>query len=123
MSHKPPTKTESERIRRIVDLGCIVSRRKWRVYVPPDVHHIVEGYRLGHWFTIPLSPWYHRGVTDTGMSQKEMTELYGPSMALDKPKFEKAFGTEKRLWMIVQRLLKLDRAWPASKIVPRRQVA
>lgn len=121
MSDKPPTKAEAERIQQISRLGCIVSRLRYRVYVPPDIHHIVEGYRLGHFYTIPLSPWYHRGVTESGMSQKEMTRLYGPSLALDKKSFERNFGSEKRLWMIVQRLLKLDRSWPSSKICPRRE--
>lgn len=117
----PPTKAESERIRRIVDYGCIVSRIKWRTYAPPDVHHLLDGGRnIGHWFTIPLSPWFHRGVTLSGMSQKEMTRVYGPSLELDKDAFETAFGTDRYLWEVVQRLFKLDRAWPPSKILPRR---
>lgn len=116
-----PTKAEGERIRRIVNLGCIVTLRRTHTFCPTEVHHIVEGNRrLGHWYSLPLSVWYHRGICYAGMSEREMIRLYGHSLVHGSKLFEQDHGTEKRLWLLVQRLLKLDRTWPRSKIVPRR---
>lgn len=122
MSHSTttPTKAEAERIKRMLRIGCIVTRLKFRTYTPAECHHIVEGYRLGHWWTLPLSPYYHRGVLAPGFDRCDALRLYGPSLADGSKLFEQAHGTEKYLWMLVQRLLKLDRAWPTTKILPRR---
>lgn len=115
-----PTKAEADRIQRVVDYGCIVSRLKWRIYSPPDFHHILSGgVRMGHWYGIALNPWFHRGVCQSGMSQREMTRVYGPSLALDKPAFEHEHGTERYLWELTQRLFGWDRAWPVSKVFRR----
>lgn len=115
-----PTKAEADRIKRVVAYGCIVSRLKWCIYSPPDFHHILDGgRRMGHWYGIALNPWFHRGVCESGMSQRDMTRIYGPSLALDKPAFEAEHGTERHLWEITQRLFGLDRSWPTSKIFRR----
>lgn len=116
-----PTKAEGERIRRIVNMGCIITWRRRRVFSPCEVHHIVEGNRrLGHMYSLPLNVWYHRGICDAGMSPRDMIKLYGHSIIHGSKLFERDHGTERRLWEIVQRLLKLDRTWPGSKILPRR---
>lgn len=115
-----PTKAESDRMTRIVEYGCIVSRLKWRIYSPPDVHHLLDGgRRMGHWYTIPLNPWFHRGICESGMSQRDMARVYGPSMALDLPGFEFEFGGDRYLWEVIQRLHHWDRTWPESKIFRR----
>lgn len=116
----PPTKAESDRLRRISDYGCIISRLKWRIYVPAEIHHLNDcGRNMGHWWTIPLAPWYHRGICHAGMPQREMTRVYGPSMDLDREAFDFEFGGDRRLWIVVQRLFGWDRTWPASKIFRR----
>lgn len=96
---KPPTKSERIRMHLMKhDLGCIVTRIKRGIYAPPDIHHILDGgRRLGHAHTIPLTPWYHRGIITTEHTTKEMLDMFGPSMALDKRAFEKKFGTESEL--------------------------
>lgn len=117
----PPTKAESERLRRISDYGCIVSRLKWHIYVAPDIQHINDGGRnMGHWFTIALSPWLHRGIPDACVTEADMIRTYGHSIIHGSKLFERDHGTQKRLWLITQRLFRLDRTWPSSKIVPRR---
>ena len=94
---KAPTKAERERFRKLQELGCIVTLLFLGEYAEPDIHHLTEGYRLGHSYTIPLSPWFHRGIPPDGMTQKEATEELGPSLALNKKAFVERFGTEREL--------------------------
>jgi hypothetical protein len=78
-------------------IGCIVSRLYLDRYELYDVHHLVEGYRLGNQYTIPLNPWFHRGVTVDNCSQADMERIYGPSLAKNKRAFVDTFGTERQL--------------------------
>lgn len=95
------TKYERQRIESFRHIGCIVSGSPQY-----DVHHLVEGgVRLGHLFTIPLHPWFHRGY-DYGHGQAHMTANYGPSLELDKGAFEDKYGTERQLLAKVNRKLK-----------------
>lgn len=76
---------EKRRILAFGSIGCIVSNLyKNAPGTPYDVHHL---NRDGHLNTIPLHPWYHRAVPNEGVSQKQMTELYGPSLAKNKKAF------------------------------------
>jgi len=101
------TKAEKARILSFGNIGCIVSN----VYfnepgTPYDVHHLtIAGRRLGHMHTVPLSPWFHRGVPLPGKSQAWMTENYGPSLAKSKAAFERAFCTELELLAKTNELL------------------
>lgn len=96
-------KAEKRRILSFGSIGCIVSNLyKNEPHTPYDVHHL---NRDGHLNTIPLSPWFHRGVPNTGVSQKRMRELYGPSLAINKREFEAVFGTEEFLLAETNRLL------------------
>jgi hypothetical protein len=93
-----PTKAESERLSLIGMFGCIVCRLRWktRPFQPCEPHHINEGGRnISHWHTLPLCAWHHRGVCYSNV-------------------------TERYNWTVVQRFFRLDRTWPASKILPRR---
>jgi hypothetical protein len=114
-----PTKYEQKRIEAMLRLGCVVSAQLglWSV---AEVHHIVEGNRrLGHWYTLPLSPGFHRGVWSP-----EQIEVIPPDLrtaiSSGSKLFEKHYGTERELWMKVQARLKLPAVWPITKILPRR---
>ena len=100
-----PTKAERARFRAMQDLGCIACRPRVRA---PDIHHLVEGYRLGHSYTIPLCEWHHRGVTFNGMTKERMEEILGASLAVNKRAFITQFGTERELLAEVNELLKKE---------------
>lgn len=70
------------------------------------MHHLVEGgKRLGHLFTIPLSPWYHRIVVPSGMVEKEAYDMFGPTLEKHKREFVARFGTEHELLRMTNELL------------------
>lgn len=89
------------------ELGCVVCSVYFgKPGTPGQVHHLVDGgRRLGHDSTIMLHPWYHQGqpprVRHAGrlvqLTADQATTRYGPSLALDKPAFERRFGTELEL--------------------------
>jgi len=90
------------------DVGCIVTLTFDGIYVEPDIHHILSGgRRIGHDATIPLSPWYHRGVPLDGMSKAAMTETFGPSLAYEKRAFVDRFGSEMELLEITNNVLRI----------------
>lgn len=110
---KPPTKAEQERIDKFRWIGCVVSHVFLNLKeVPYDVHHLVEGgKRLGHAFSIPLSPWFHRGIPPDGMNVIEATARYGPSLALNPKRFKEHFGTDRELLEATNRLIEaMERA-------------
>ena len=59
-----PTKKDLARFRKLQDIGCIACRYDGHNGVPADIHHLLNGYRIGHSATIPLCPWHHSGVLD-----------------------------------------------------------
>lgn len=104
-----PRIAEIERFAKLYALGCVVSRVYYGRWEPADIHHLVEGRkRLGHQFTIPLSPWFHRGVpADLDMRPSEATEKYGPSLALNKRAFVAKYGTERELLEQTNKLIEV----------------
>ena len=98
MSKKPPTKAESEHMDKVARAGCVVCRLQHGAYVDAQVHHMTSGgRRRGHMFTIPLCPWHHEAVPNTGLTPQYMKQIYGPSFAESRSEFEAAFGTEEYL--------------------------
>lgn len=92
------TKADLLRYRKLHDMGCIVSHLFYSAYRDADVHHITQGgRRMGNQFTLPLSPWLHRGVKNEAMSREDMEYAFGPSLAHSREAFENAFGTEMEL--------------------------
>src|SRR5690348_11137198 len=88
-----PTKAQVKRFQALQEMGCIACKLDWVVDVPPDIHHLVEGYRLGHDYTIPLCPYHHRGVRDGSPCS-----VWGrPTLAGDKKAFVERYGTEREL--------------------------
>ncbi len=95
-----------DRARRLIALGCVVSRLYFGSYVQPDIHHLTSGgRRIGDDHTIPLSPWYHRGVPLDGLSQAQTAERLGPSLAKSRRDFEERFGTQAELLEKTNRMI------------------
>lgn len=99
----PPTKAESERLDRFRWIGCVVSnlflgRNKPNNLAGYDVHHLIDGNRKVSWLaTIPLEPWFHRGVIPDGWTAQEMREQFGPSKARNPREFAQRFGSDRDL--------------------------
>lgn len=109
MSRPKPRIADVERFAKLKALGCVVSRVYLNRWEPAEIHHLVEGRkRLGHQFTIPLSPWFHRGVPpQMDMRPSEATEVLGPSLAMSKRDFVAKFGTERELWEQTNKLIEV----------------
>jgi hypothetical protein len=119
-----PTKEEAQRNKIIKANGCMLMWLKFGEKKYAEIHHItIPGKRLGHWYTIPLSPWYHRGTCDPGKTKAEMRAKYGASLADGTRAFVASHHyTELELWQKLQVTLGLDDELPKSKRVPRRMV-
>ncbi len=98
-STRKPRIADIERFAKLRAIGCVVSKIYFNRWEPAEIHHLVEGRkRLGHQFTIPLSPWFHRGIPPLGdMRPSEATKALGPSLALSKRDFVERFATERDL--------------------------
>jgi len=98
-SKRKPRIADIERFAKLRALGCVVSKIYFNRWEPAEIHHLVEGRkRLGHQFTIPLSPWFHRGVPPLpDMRPSEATKQLGPSLALSKREFVARFMSERQL--------------------------
>jgi len=124
MSRNQPraTKEEAQRNKIIKANGCMLTWLKFGEKKYAEIHHItIPGKRLGHWYTIPLSPWYHRGTCDPGKTKAEMRAKYGASLADGTRAFVASHHyTELELWQKLQVTLGLDDELPKSKRVPRR---
>jgi hypothetical protein len=124
MSKNMPRPTAAERRR--MDLfrvtGCVLTWAKFGHKVRAECHHLVmAGKRYGHWYTIPLSPWYHRGIADPGRTKDDMRAEYGASLADGRRAFVAAHHyTELELWQKWQVAMGFDDSMPPTKILPRR---
>lgn len=95
---KAHTAADSERFRRLGEMGCIVCRQNFGAFVQSEVAHLTDGgRRTGHQRTIPLCPWHHRAVPTGDIPSTQMLIIYGPSFAKSKRDFVAAFGTELEL--------------------------
>jgi hypothetical protein len=117
-----PTKEEAQRMKIIKALGCELTWLKFGEKKYAEVHHIlIGGKRAGHWYTIPLSPWYHQRTCEPGKTVEEMRARYGASTRDGSKAFVAAHHyTEWELWQRLQVVLGLDDSLPATKILPRR---
>lgn len=97
---KPINQADRLRFERLIDLGCICC---WKMevvygYSRPEIHHLVEGYRLGHQYTIPLCSWHHRGEPmELDMPKSHAEMLFGYNLHDNKKGFIREFGTERQL--------------------------
>lgn len=99
MARPRPKVDDIERFAKLYALGCVISRVFFDRWEPAEIHHLVEGRkRLGHQSTIPLSPWFHRGVPPQfDMRPSEAEKQIGPSLARNKRAFVERFGSEREL--------------------------
>lgn len=97
------------------EIGCIPCilegelRGENRRATPPDVNHILNGYRMGHEYTVPECPWHHRGLTKTILDRTrdqererrltvtEMEHVFGPSRKFHKMAFNERYGPDDHL--------------------------
>jgi len=123
-----PTRDERQREARARKLGCILSRARIAKGLPVpkqgsvDIDHLVKpGKRLGHAFSIPLHPWYHRGVVPYPLTSKaEARELYGAAVSDGSKAFLASHGvTRMDLYIETQRLLGLPVESVPTKIFKR----
>ena len=117
-----PTKEEAQRMKIIKAMGCVLTWLKFDEKKYAEVHHIlIGGKRVGHWYTIPLSPWYHQRTCNPGKTVEEMRAKYGASTRDGSKAFVAAHHyTEWELWQRLQVVLGLDDSRPTTKILPRR---
>ena len=81
----------------------------------------MAGKRYGHWYTIPLSLWYHRGHPEPGKTKAQMRAEYGAALTDGRHSFVASHHyTELELWQKWQVAMGFDDSMPKSKIVPRR---
>lgn len=107
-----PTKAQQTRLDAIHGLPCCACRLEEEFArkrgetpmaqpFPTEAHHLVDkGTRKlsgGHDATIPLEAWHHRGICIDYLTAREMTELYGPSLARNKKAFIAQYGSEREL--------------------------
>ena len=100
---KSITAAHRKRFAALREAGCITCRP--RGYREPAIHHLVEGNRLGHDFTIPLCPWCHQGVPPDGLTYKQAIEELGPYFHGMRIAFEAQYGTERDLLAKTNELL------------------
>ncbi len=110
-----PTAADRERFDRLRELGCIVSRVYLKRYAAPDVHHLLSGgVRISHQATIPLSPWFHRGVVPLRMTAVQARERFGPSKARNPEQFRERYGSDEELLAATNQLLEAIRDGKAA---------
>jgi hypothetical protein len=81
---RPPTKAQWDRMRRIKEMGCIISGE-----APCQCHHLLSGgVRRGHDFTIGLSRHLHETRNDDGTD---------PSYHGAKKRFNRMYGSDEEL--------------------------
>lgn len=99
-----------ERFAKLYALGCIITLAYHGEYEPATIHHITDcGRRMGHDFTIPLSPWYHQGIPPANLRPSEAEKRLGPSLARSKCMFAERWGGEMFLLSITDQLIKSPR--------------
>ena len=134
------TAFERLRIDAMRKAGCIMtmirlelSEERAKKNLPPlavpengriEIHHLVEGNkRLGHWWTIALHSWWHRGVPPRGMRASEARALYGAALTDGRKAFYASHGFDERdLWVEAQGRMGMSVQLPVSKVFPRREL-
>jgi hypothetical protein len=113
------TQAESNRIARMMRLGCCACACLEMPYIAEECHHILEGNtRLGHWYTIGLCRGHHRGCW-TDEQIEAIDPDYRVAISDGRKVFTLVYPAERILWETTQDRLKLPKLWPVSKILPR----
>ena len=94
-----PTKAERERFSYFASIGCIACRLAQQADCGvTEAHHLLSGNkRRGHEYTIPLGSWHHRGEPPHGLTAKQATMIFGPSLARMSRNFREQYGDDSFL--------------------------
>ena len=89
-----PSAEQERRWALIRETGCIACRTWGAGFQHPEIHHGTVGDkhgapRLGHWQTIGLCAWHHRGAAPYSLGDMETT--HGPSFARTPRAFRREF--------------------------------
>lgn len=105
---KAPTVKEKARWQKFHRIGCIACLKDGISNTGFDIHHLINGYRVGHHATIPLCPWHHRGqmiYIPPGALTEAQLHKDMPSLAKSKRDFVAKYGTEEELLAEVNELI------------------
>ena len=102
-----PTKAQAERWEKMRQLGCICCRMQGiRTGLAIQIHHLLSGgRRMGHDETVACCSWHHVAQRLDGMAGKQMTAVYGPSLANGSKPFKAQYGTDAELLEYQNKLL------------------
>jgi hypothetical protein len=123
----PPTESQLQRWALLQDVGCICCLLRGRnpavraIAGPIERHHQTVGGkhgapRLGHWFTVALCAWHHRGEPD-GVEPHVAEHLLGPSYARTPKAFRAEYGHDEWLLKTQNEMI----GWNAAPVRERRK--
>ena len=101
---KAPTEKEKRRFDLMQQGGCIASLQLG-MSVEGEIHHLLNGYRRGHSYSICLSPYFHRGILPEGLTYKQARDILGPSMAEEKKAFHEKYGDDEFLLNLQEQVI------------------
>lgn len=102
-----PSKEDVRRFQLMQEVGCVACAQKGIYGNPGDIHHLLNGNRrISHQHTICLCPWHHRGISDNGLTTKELESKLGPSLARSKREFIETFGDDEDLLWFQNEIIK-----------------
>jgi hypothetical protein len=80
---------------RLQDIGCLACLMDGIAGVPSDLHHPLNGYRMGQGVVAPLCLWHHRGICEG--NPEDWAVRHGPSLAHHRRRFRARYGTDAEL--------------------------
>jgi len=111
-----PTKAQAERMDKVANGGCIACYHEflWNsanviaygigtgIGGGTEVHHLTVGgkhgqRRRGHWFTIGLCSWHHRGESHISPKVERCKIALGPSLHHHPAEFRARYGSDDYL--------------------------
>lgn len=106
-----PTKAEAVWIESVKSSGCLCCMARGFPHYPNgpavEAHHLLSGgIRRGHFYTVGLCAWHHRGrLIVQGWSHADHRHHLGPSLAEGSVPFHAAFGGDEDLLAEQRRIL------------------
>lgn len=96
-------------VKRLPCIACVIGGRL-DVCGKTQVHHLnFDGKagqkRRGDDFTIPLGDFHHQGIPKRNWTTRQMTQVYGPSLALQSKAFRNRYGKDDDLLARTNKLL------------------
>lgn len=100
---KAATKEQKRRFDAIKSIGCLACRQLGYYDVDAEIHHLLNGYRRGHDYSVGLCCFHHRNVTE--LDKETAYRILGPSLATNKKEFIERFGTDEELLSTQNKLI------------------